>query len=162
MPQLLAPNPRITTLVVARHDERVLLLLRRKPPNEGLWSPPGGKVEGGEEPLAGALREFREETGLEATRVSLAAIISELDNTRAEAWLMFVYRAFADGEPTGDPREGQPAWVAIADLPLLPKPPADAAMLEAALAPTGLVFIQVTMDDGQLAGVVVHPVPGIG
>lgn len=29
------------------------------------WEMPGGKLEAGEEPLAGAVREFREETGYE-------------------------------------------------------------------------------------------------
>lgn len=36
---------------------------------EGSWSIPKGLVEGGEQPLAAALREFREEIGVEAPAV---------------------------------------------------------------------------------------------
>ncbi len=98
---------------------------------------------------------------MEAEDASLAAVVTELDEVGGEAWLMFVFRARAEGAPAGDAREGEAAWVAIADLPDLPKPPADGAILDAALAPSGLVFIRVTMDGGRLAGLVVHPVPAL-
>jgi 8-oxo-dGTP diphosphatase len=50
--------------VVFREDGAVLLVQRGRPPREGTWSLPGGKVEPGET-LAGAIeREMREETGL--------------------------------------------------------------------------------------------------
>ena len=42
-------------------EGRVLLL--RRP--SGLWAPPGGQVEPGEEPAAAALREAFEETGVQ-------------------------------------------------------------------------------------------------
>jgi ADP-ribose pyrophosphatase YjhB (NUDIX family) len=46
---------RITTLVYAfDRDERLLLLQRQREPNRGLWSPPGGKIDPGETPLANA------------------------------------------------------------------------------------------------------------
>ena len=43
----------------------VLMMERRKQPNLGLWVAPGGKVERDESPHEAALRELREETGLE-------------------------------------------------------------------------------------------------
>ena len=46
-----------------------MLLLKRDDDKHcgGLWSFPGGKVEAGEQPLAAAMRELKEETGLSAT-----------------------------------------------------------------------------------------------
>jgi len=47
-------------------EGRVLLVQRANGTYAGLWSAPGGKIETGETALAAALREVREETGLEA------------------------------------------------------------------------------------------------
>ena len=53
--------------VVAKNTGRVLLLQRSlqddKDPNAGLFEFPGGKLNPGEKPLMGAVREWTEETG---------------------------------------------------------------------------------------------------
>lgn len=49
------------TTFVVRHDATLLLLHRKL----GRWFPPGGHIEPGELPHEAALREVREETGLE-------------------------------------------------------------------------------------------------
>lgn len=50
----------VASIAVLRDGE--LLWLRRA--DSGLWTMPGGHLNPGEEPLAGAMRELREETGL--------------------------------------------------------------------------------------------------
>lgn len=52
--------------VVCRRGDEVLLIRRGRPPRQGEWSIPGGKVEWGEPLAVAALRELREETGVEA------------------------------------------------------------------------------------------------
>jgi mutator protein MutT len=44
--------------------EEILLIQRNKPPSEGLWTLPGGRLEPGESTEQCALREVREELGL--------------------------------------------------------------------------------------------------
>lgn len=46
-------------------DGRLLIVRRGRPPGEGLWSLPGGRVESGETDAAAVVRELREETGLD-------------------------------------------------------------------------------------------------
>jgi 8-oxo-dGTP diphosphatase len=73
-----------------------LLLLRAKPPNKGVWSPIGGKLEmaTGESPFECAVRETREETGFEITvrDLHLFAVIAEKAYEGQSHWLMFLFR----------------------------------------------------------------------
>tara|TARA_Y100001970_G_scaffold20406_3_gene23055 strand:+ start:45154 stop:45540 length:387 start_codon:yes stop_codon:yes gene_type:complete len=48
-------------------DEKLLLIRRKNPPAQNLWSLPGGRVEPGESWQAAVEREVREETALEAS-----------------------------------------------------------------------------------------------
>ena len=48
--------------IVREHD--LLLIQRNKPPSEGLWTLPGGRLAPGETPEDCAIREIREELGL--------------------------------------------------------------------------------------------------
>jgi 8-oxo-dGTP diphosphatase len=58
--------PRDGASIAVFKDRKVLLVKRGRPPFAGLWSLPGGKVEGGESPRQAACRELKEETGIEA------------------------------------------------------------------------------------------------
>lgn len=73
-----------------------LLLLRAKPPNLGIWSPIGGKLETarGESPFECAVRETREETGFDITAADLHlfAMIAEKAYEGEAHWLMFLFR----------------------------------------------------------------------
>lgn len=64
-------------IVVFRGDE-VLLAQRGKPPNMYSWSIPGGAQELGETVHEAAVRELREETGLEAEILGLVDVIDSI------------------------------------------------------------------------------------
>ncbi|GAA3870141.1 hypothetical protein GCM10022227_29810 [Streptomyces sedi] len=57
--------------VVVRHGDRVLVVRKTKPPNEGRWSIPAGHCEWGESGLLAARRELHEEVGIETTALQL-------------------------------------------------------------------------------------------
>lgn len=87
---------KITTLLYCLNSkDEVLLLKRTRPPNQGLWSPPGGKLETstGESPYQCALREAREEIGLslDVSDLRLAGIVSEKAYEGKSHWLMFMF-----------------------------------------------------------------------
>ena len=50
--------------VVCFRGDEVLLIRRGRPPRQGQWSLPGGRIEPGERAVDAALRELREETGV--------------------------------------------------------------------------------------------------
>ncbi len=57
-------HPRVAVGAVVFKDDKVLLVLRGKPPAENQWSIPGGCVELGETLQEAAEREILEETGI--------------------------------------------------------------------------------------------------
>lgn len=88
---------RIGTLLYFRDQAGRLLLIRRKrPPNQGAWCAVGGKLEmaTGESPYECASREAAEEIGvaLKASDLALRSILSEKDYEGTGHWLMFVFQ----------------------------------------------------------------------
>ena len=63
-----------TAVVVADHQGKVLLVKRTVDPKKGFWCLPGGFLELGETPEQGALRELKEETGLQGKINSLLGV----------------------------------------------------------------------------------------
>ena len=87
---------KISVLVFVRDAHgRHLLIERLKNPNKGLFSPIGGKLEmaEGESPFECAIRETREEIGLELTEADLHlfSMISEKSYEGGSHWLMFLF-----------------------------------------------------------------------
>lgn len=61
--------------VICLRGDTVLLVRRGKPPRLGEWSIPGGRIEWGETATAAALRELREETGVEGDLLGLVDVV---------------------------------------------------------------------------------------
>jgi 8-oxo-dGTP diphosphatase len=69
--------------VVIDASRRLLLVRRGRPPSEGEWTLPGGRVEDGEAPETAVLRELLEETALEARVVAALGVVTiERDGVR--------------------------------------------------------------------------------
>ena len=87
---------KISTLLYCFNEaDDILLLKRAQQPNQGLWSPAGGKLhtEEGESPYACACREGFEEMQVSMTPADLhlTGIISEFGYQGAAHWLMFLF-----------------------------------------------------------------------
>lgn len=61
--------------VIVLSGQQVLLIRRGTPPNMGAWSLPGGRIQPGETARAAAIREVREETGLDIRLRGLVDVI---------------------------------------------------------------------------------------
>jgi 8-oxo-dGTP diphosphatase len=65
LPDLFYPtHPVVAVGAVVIHNQRVLLVKRKYPPNQNSWAIPGGKVKLGETLQQAAEREIIEETGI--------------------------------------------------------------------------------------------------
>ena len=87
---------KISCLLFIQNPQKELLLLKRKkPPNKGYWSPPGGKLnmDIGESPLECACREAEEETGLQLKFSDFKPFgyVSEKNYEGDSHWLMFLF-----------------------------------------------------------------------
>ena len=72
-------NPFPAVALVCRNEKgEILLVKRNQPPNVGDWCLPGGFIEIGETVQEAALREFKEETGLEAKLIRLIDVASRV------------------------------------------------------------------------------------
>ncbi len=90
------PSFKISVLVFIRDTNgRHLLIERMNPPNKGLCSPIGGKLEMelGESPFECAIRETKEEIDLDICEADLHlfSMISEKSYEGGSHWLMFLF-----------------------------------------------------------------------
>src|SRR3954447_10480081 len=106
--------------VVVDADGRLLVIRRGRPPAEGRWSIPGGRVEPGETVEAAVAREVREETGLE---VAVGGLVGQVERPGRDG-AVYVIHDHAATVVGGEPRAGDDAaevrWVTPDELAVLP------------------------------------------
>lgn len=70
-------NPALTVDTIIVEDNRVVLIKRLNNPYKDYWAIPGGFVEYGEKIEHAAIREAKEETGLDITLTKLVGVYSD-------------------------------------------------------------------------------------
>ncbi len=107
-------RPLVGIGVVLLRPGAVLLVRRTKPPAAGSWSLPGGAQELGETAEHAARRELREESGLEAGPLVLAANVDSIHRD-GEGRVQFHYTIldFAGAWQGGEPVAGGDVSAAV-------------------------------------------------
>jgi ADP-ribose pyrophosphatase YjhB (NUDIX family) len=91
-------NPVPTVDIIIRHNDGIILIKRKNPP-EG-WALPGGFVDYGETLEAAAVREAKEETGLDVSLIRQFHSYSDPERDRRQHTISTVFIADASGRPT--------------------------------------------------------------
>lgn len=106
--------------VVVRHEGKVLLIRRAKPPRAGQWSLPGGRQHLGETLEEAARREVLEESGLTLQTCRLLTVVDliERDTAGRVVWhyalIDFVADA-TDGHAIAGDDAAEAAWFTLED-----------------------------------------------
>jgi ADP-ribose pyrophosphatase YjhB (NUDIX family) len=110
-------NPFPTVDIIIETGGGIVLVRRRNPP-EG-WAIPGGFVDYGESAEAAAVREAREETGLDVELTALLGVYSDPGRDPRFHTLSTVFVARAEGRPRGG---DDAAEARVFDPECLPEP----------------------------------------
>lgn len=110
------PRPLLAASVGVFREGRVLLAERIVEPAKGLYTFPGGRLELGETLAECALRELREEVGVEASMVGFVdhveTMIRAADGSVAFHAVICAFAArWVSGEPKSSDEIGQTVWV---------------------------------------------------
>ena len=98
-------------------DGRVMLVKRKYPPRVGYWSFPAGFMEYGESPSHCAIREVKEETGLDVEVVSSFKVYSGSDDPRTRAILILYIVKPVGGEMSPGDDASELKYFPLNDLP---------------------------------------------
>ncbi|AWC34881.1 DNA mismatch repair protein MutT [Bacillus cytotoxicus] len=111
---------KIWTVVMIQNGDKVLLLDRQRDNFKG-FIPPGGRVEFPKSFVDGAIREVREETGLEVRNLIFKGISEFVNPTVNKRYIMMNYwtNDFT-GELLENPPEGELHWIKIEEAKDLP------------------------------------------
>lgn len=81
--------------VIQRADGAILLVQRGRPPEQGHWGLPGGKVDWMEKVEDAVVREVEEETGLRVAVTRLLCVVDHFEPALGQHWVAPVYLVHA-------------------------------------------------------------------
>lgn len=110
-------GPAATADIILERDGAVLLVERRFPPLG--WALPGGFVEAGEKVSTAAVREAKEETGLDVRLTALLHVYSDPARDPRRATLTVAFVVEAEGDPVAGDDAGALRFWPLDGLPPL-------------------------------------------
>ena len=91
-------------VIVRMFDQKILLIKRKNEPYKGYWALPGGFVEENERVEDAAVREVKEETGIDIVLQGIVGVYSEPGRDSRGHVISICYSAYADNrlKPVAD------------------------------------------------------------
>ena len=101
--------------IVRDGQGRILLVRRGREPSRGMWSIPGGRVDGDESWDEAAAREVLEETGIRVTDARYVGLV-ERDSGSASTYVIADFAFTGDGEPRAADDADDARWCDAAEI----------------------------------------------
>lgn len=128
-------HPRVGVGAVVFKQDKVLLVLRGRPPAEGVWAIPGGRLRLGETLKEAAEREIEEETGIVIRAggpvFTFDAIVRDTDGkVRFHYVIVDLAAEYVRGTPAGGDDALDARWVSAAEMAALDVNPTTRELLK--------------------------------
>ncbi|MBM7096909.1 8-oxo-dGTP diphosphatase [Bacillus sp. H-16] len=126
------------------HDKKSDQVLMLQKPSRGWWVAPGGKMEPRESVKESAVREFKEETGIdlhEPTLRGVFTVVVEEEGKTVNEWMLFTFYAENfSGELLSESPEGHLEWQPAENIINLPMAAGDHHFFKHILSRDGLIY----------------------
>jgi 8-oxo-dGTP pyrophosphatase MutT (NUDIX family) len=154
-------NVAVGVVAIDDRDRIVLVGQHRYTLDAASWEIPEGGVPFDEEPLVGAQRELREETGLEAARWTQLAMVDLSNSVTDERAVLFLATDLAHGEAEPEPTEALDVrWVSFAEAVAMSR---DGRITDAlSVAAIQRVALDRTSGESQVVTIALSPPPAAG
>ncbi|GAB6944910.1 8-oxo-dGTP diphosphatase [Vulcanisaeta sp. JCM 14467] len=110
----------VETLVYVVKDGRVLLIRKKRGLGAGYYNGVGGKIESGEDVVSAAIRECREEVGIEPRDLEWMGLLEFWNYEDGKVESVHFVHVFIAHDFSGVPRESEeaePIWFGINEVP---------------------------------------------
>lgn len=109
---------KIGTLCYLQKENKTLLLYResKNHAHNGKWNGLGGKLEAGETPEEGVIREVKEEAGVEIEPILVGRVIFPAFKMQPEDWHVYIFTAKDFKGKVKQSNEGKIEWIANKEI----------------------------------------------
>ncbi len=107
----------VTVDIIIETPDGIPLIRRGSPPYRGCWAIPGGFVEDDERVEQAAIREAREETGLEVKNLSLLGVYSDPDRDPRGRSISIAFVGMGEGDPCHGSDAAEVKLFKLKDIP---------------------------------------------
>lgn len=116
-------NPLPSSGAIAYNEENKIILIKRgREPAKGIWAPPSGFIEAGEDPDTACLRELKEESGVEGKVTDLIGVYRNNSGVYGDVLIIMYLVKITGGSPVAGDDADDVGYFDFSEIPDFPFP----------------------------------------